>query len=97
MTGPGAEGETCVSVRVTGRVQGVSFRAWTADRARALGARGWVRNRGDGSVEALIAGDRETVRALLRELESGPAVARVDAVDAKPADAAAPTGFEIRG
>jgi acylphosphatase len=59
-------------VRVTGRVQGVFFRAWTAERARGLGVTGWIRNRPDGSVEAHVEGEEPAVRALVEQMRSGP-------------------------
>ena len=67
---------------VTGRVQGVWFRQTTADRARELGARGWVRNLPDGRVEILVEGSREQVEALLEFARVGPPLAQVRAVDA---------------
>ncbi|MDH3263199.1 MAG: acylphosphatase [Paracoccaceae bacterium] len=79
--------EVAKRVRVTGRVQGVWFRAWTRERAEALGLRGWVRNEADGSVAALIAGPEAAVARMLGELGQGPpaaAVARVEAEDAEP-------------
>ncbi|SDY41791.1 acylphosphatase [Citreimonas salinaria] len=86
--------QTCVIV--TGRVQGVSFRAWTQEEAQALGLRGWVRNRDDGSVEAVLGGTPEAVEAMVARLREGPRAARVEALDREPADGALPEGFEIR-
>jgi acylphosphatase len=74
---------THVSIR--GRVQGVSYRAWTADEARRRGLEGWVRNRRDGSVEAVFAGAENIVADMLAACRLGPSSARVDAVDASPA------------
>ncbi len=65
---------------VTGRVQGVSFRASTAHEARRLGVVGWVRNRDDGSVELEAEGPDDRVAALLAWCEHGPPAARVDRV-----------------
>ena len=62
---------------VTGRVQGVSFRAATAAEARRLGIVGWVKNRPDGSVELEAQGGDDHVAALLRWCEHGPPAARV--------------------
>ena len=67
-------------VRITGRVQGVFFRAWTAEQARALGVAGWVRNAPDGSVEAHLQGDRWAVQRLIELLHRGPPSAEVDEV-----------------
>lgn len=86
-----------IGVIVTGRVQGVSFRDWTREQALALGVRGWVRNRDDGSVEALLDGDAEAVEAMLARMREGPSAARVDTLDSAPAsEGALPPGFEIR-
>lgn len=82
-----------VQARIRGRVQGVGFRDWTVRRARALGLRGWVRNRVDGSVEALFVGPRSVVDRMLGDCRLGPSLARVDAVDAEPAIAPALDGF----
>lgn len=85
-------------IRITGRVQGVAFRAWTQRRAIALGLRGWVRNEADGSVTAAIAGPKAAVVRMLRDLDDGPAAAIVAAVDSSAADPAElPDGFEITG
>jgi acylphosphatase len=65
---------------ISGRVQGVSFRASTAAEARRLGVAGWVRNRFDGSVELEVEGDPDLVAALLAWCEHGPPIARVSRV-----------------
>ena len=62
---------------VTGRVQGVSYRASTADEARRLGIVGWVKNRSDGAVELEAEGADDHVTALLKWCEHGPPAARV--------------------
>lgn len=86
-----------VSARVTGRVQGVWFRAWTRERAKALGLTGWVRNRPDGAVEAWFCGPAEAVSAMEEALLEGPPHARVDKVALEKADpGAAPEDFTIR-
>ena len=64
-------------VIVTGRVQGVSYRAAAASEARRIGVVGWVRNRDDGSVELEVEGDDDKVAALLAWCENGPPMARV--------------------
>jgi acylphosphatase len=61
-----------VHVRVSGRVQGVFYRAFTQDRARALGVKGWVRNIPSGGVEAVLEGERKLVGELLKAMKSGP-------------------------
>ena len=75
---------THVSIR--GRVQGVGYRAWTADEARRRGLEGWVRNRRDGSVEAVLVGAEDVIADMLAACHRGPSSARVDAVDANPAN-----------
>jgi acylphosphatase len=67
-------------VTITGRVQGVGYRAWVEHRARAHGVEGWVRNRRDGSVEALFAGPEDVVADMIALCQRGPSSARVDAV-----------------
>jgi acylphosphatase len=83
-----------VLVRVTGRVQGVWFRGWTLDEAEALGLDGWVRNRRDGSVEALFSGPDAAVDAMVRACRRGPPAARVDALTQQDADPPAERGFQ---
>lgn len=73
-------------VRITGRVQGVGYRAFSQEMARSLGVTGWVKNEEDGSVSALIAGDREAVDRMLTAFRDGPAAARVEDVEAQDAD-----------
>ncbi|NMC10193.1 MAG: acylphosphatase [Methanothrix sp.] len=62
-----------VHVRVSGRVQGVFYRAFTKDKAKELGVKGWVRNIPGGGVEAVLEGERQKVGELLRLMKSGPA------------------------
>ncbi len=80
---------------VRGRVQGVSFRDATARRARSLGVAGEVRNRGDGSVEAVFEGPAEAVEAMLRFCRSGPRLAQVEAVDVEEEAPRGASGFAI--
>jgi acylphosphatase len=65
---------------IEGRVQGVGYRDWMAREAGRLGLSGWVRNRVDGKVEAVIAGPEPAVEALLTLVRRGPILARVDTV-----------------
>jgi len=84
------------SVRVTGRVQGVFFRAWTRDEAKALGLTGWVRNAADGSVEAFLEGSESAVAKMIDLMGQGPSHARVDEVDVEEADPEVHDRFEVR-
>jgi len=72
-----------VHVYVSGRVQGVFFRAETAKFANRLGICGWVRNTSDGRVEALFEGDREDVEKAVNFCRKGPSEARVRSLDVK--------------
>lgn len=85
--------ESAVRVRIEGRVQGVWFRAWTIQQASARGLDGWVRNRDDGTVEALFAGPADAVEAMVEACWEGPPGARVTDVAASPADAPMEPGF----
>jgi acylphosphatase len=68
-------------LRIEGRVQGVGYRAWMVREASRLGLSGWVRNRADGSVEAVVVGPEPAVQALLTACRRGPALARVDHIE----------------
>jgi acylphosphatase len=81
---------------VHGRVQGVWYRGWAVDNARALGLDGWVRNRRDGSVEMLIQGEDEAVEAMIARCRHGPPAARVERIETSESDEAVPAGFEAR-
>ena len=86
-----------VHVRISGRVQGVYFRAWTRGEAERLGLDGWVRNEADGSVTALVAGPRQSVDAMLALLHQGPPAAVVSSVIVEEADpSGVAAGFSIR-
>jgi acylphosphatase len=83
---------------VRGRVQGVWYRASTAERAVALGVRGHARNLPDGTVEVVAAGEQQAVDALLAWLGQGPPLARVTSVEIEELDPATPVhrGFDTR-
>ncbi len=85
-------------LRIHGRVQGVGFRAFVYREAQLLGIEGWVRNRTDGTVEALVWGDQGNIDALLARVEEGPRWGRVDRVDltVEPETDERPNGFNIR-
>ena len=74
------EPRTSVRCLVSGRVQGVFFRATTAQRARELGLSGWAKNLPDGRVEVVVAGDPDAVARLAAWLWEGPSAARVSEV-----------------
>lgn len=82
---------------ISGRVQGVFFRASTRSEAERLGLAGWARNLADGRVEVLAqAGDDAAIDALARWLEHGPPQARVDRVERQAADDAPVAGFQTK-
>lgn len=81
---------------ITGRVQGVGFRASTRREAVRRGAAGWVQNLRDGRVEAVFEGDRETVEGLVEWCHTGPDTARVEDIEVAYGDPEGLEGFEIR-
>lgn len=83
-------------IRVTGEVQGVGFRAWTQDKARETGLKGWVRNLPDGTVEAHLEGSGTDIAAMLDRMNAGPDSGRVDHIEADAAEPEGLEGFEIR-
>lgn len=70
--------------RIHGRVQGVFYRAWAIEAARALGLTGWVRNRSDGTVEVAAWGGEEALDRFLARCREGPPSARVERIDLEP-------------
>jgi len=82
-------------LRITGRVQGVGFRLYMSRKGRELGVAGWVRNRRDGSVEAVVQGAPAAVEALIAWARRGPPGARVDEVNIADAQGAF-AGFATR-
>jgi acylphosphatase len=80
--------ERTVLLAIAGRVQGVGYRDWTVGTARRLGVRGWVRNRVDGSVEALVGGDSASVERMIEACRRGPPGSRVERVDVADAETA---------
>jgi acylphosphatase len=90
---------TCRRFLVSGRVQGVAYRAWTRMEASALGLTGWAANLRDGRVEVLVCGDDAAIERLRALLDEGPPAARVAAVeeiDPGVSADAAPPGFATR-
>lgn len=85
-----------VELLISGRVQGVGFRAFVEGTARDLGVAGWVRNRSDGRVEAHLEGDADAVEQAIQACRRGPGAGRVDDLRVADVDAAGHGGFEIR-
>ncbi|SEQ92443.1 acylphosphatase [Microlunatus flavus] len=83
-------------VRVTGRVQNVTYRDSTREQAERLGVVGWVRNCPDGSVEAELEGSEAVLDDLLRWMHDGPLLARVDAVEVEVVPPAGDERFRVR-
>lgn len=85
----------CLHGFVSGRVQGVSFRAFVRAQALAAGVTGWAKNRADGRVEVLLCGDCVAVQQVADALREGPPLARVDDVALTTADEPTPPGFRV--
>ena len=85
-----------VRLRVTGRVQGVGYRAWATRIAVGLGLRGWVRNRGDGAVELLATGPEAAVAVMIQAARQGPPAARVAEVQIVEDEDDGSVGFVAR-
>jgi acylphosphatase len=77
---------TTVRLRISGRVQGVGYRDWAIHTANSSGLTGWVRNRKDGSVEALVSGDDANVDRFVAACKKGPSLAFVSSVKVEPAE-----------
>ncbi len=82
-----------VRLKITGRVQGVGYRLWATRIAASLGLRGWVRNRSNGSVEALVTGAPDAIAAMVEASRTGPAGAHVTGVTAVPDEDDGSAGF----
>ncbi|MGH6932746.1 MAG: acylphosphatase [Dongiaceae bacterium] len=87
--------EKAVNVRIRGKVQGVWFRAWTMEQATRRNLRGWVRNRSDGSVEALFVGPIDLVDEMVETCWRGPRAAKVDSVRVIAAEPVYRPGFAM--
>lgn len=83
-------------VVVNGRVQGVFFRDSARRQAQARDVSGWIRNRSDGTVEAVLEGQAEAIESVIGFLETGPRQANVDRVDVEEEPPEGLTGFEVR-
>ena len=82
-----------VRVRISGRVQGVWYRAWTCEQAVLRNLDGWVRNMSDGSVEAVFSGLATDVDDMLRACHEGPGLAQVDTIDVEEETESVKSGF----
>ncbi len=80
-------------VVIQGRVQGVGYRDWMVAQAQAVGVHGWVRNRSDGAVEALVYGEVDAVEELLRSCRRGPRLAVVSRIEEDWAEPPEEPGF----
>jgi acylphosphatase len=85
-----------VHLRVSGRVQGVGYRAWAVHTAARLGVRGWVRNRADGTVEALVIGDKPALAAMVEACRQGPRAATVSDLSVAAAEDDGSADFAAR-
>jgi acylphosphatase len=73
--------ELSIRVVISGRVQGVGYRAWTVAAASKMQLKGWVRNRNDGSVEAVFNGEEADVHAMIEACKEGPPASRVNSIE----------------
>jgi len=87
---------TSVRLRITGRVQGVGYRAWAVQEGARLGVTGWVCNRRDGGVEALVTGTDDAVARMVAACREGPYAARVSDIATQEARDDGSVGFTAR-
>jgi acylphosphatase len=87
--------ERTVRLRIAGGVQGVGYRYWTERTAHELGLSGWVRNRRDGTVEAVISGSTDAVDRMIERCREGPRAAQVTSIDVGEEPAKPSSGFEV--
>ncbi len=85
-----------VRLRIEGRVQGVGYRVFVERNAGALGLDGWVRNRRDGGVEAVVSGTPAAIEQMIERCHVGPPGSRVDRVEVLAEDEAVAPGFVVR-
>jgi acylphosphatase len=85
---------TARHLSIHGHVQGVYYRGWTVETARSLGLAGWVRNRRDGTVEAVVQGEERAVERFIALARTGPPAARVERIEVADTEPAAVSGFE---
>ena len=87
------EGHKAVRLIISGRVQGVWFRGWTVEQAKGFSLDGWVRNRADGTVEALVVGSEQDVDRMIECCREGPRLALVNNIEIQEAMGITPRGF----
>ena len=87
--------ERTVRLRIAGAVQGVGYRYWTERTARELGLSGWVRNRRDGTVEAVVSGSAGAVERMIERCRAGPRAARVASIGVEEEPTAPSPGFDM--
>lgn len=81
---------------ISGRVQGVGFRAFTRKEASSRGIKGWVKNLADGRVEIKIKGEREDIKNMIKRIKEGPSFARVDDIEISNEEIENFDRFEVR-
>ncbi len=87
---------TSLRLRIEGFVQAVGYRHFAIAKATELGLSGWIRNRSDGTVEAVISGETKAVESFVQACMRGPTGSRVENVELSPADAPGEPGFKRR-
>jgi acylphosphatase len=87
--------QQCIRATVSGKVQGVWFRAFTREQAQALGITGWANNLADGRVEVMLCGEPSKLQSLIELLRQGPPLARVSAIEQQVLDWQPLAGFTI--
>ena len=88
-------GERTVRLRIAGAVQGVGYRYWTEETAAELGLSGWVCNRRDGTVEAVISGSADAVARMIERCREGPRAAQVNSIDVEEEPTTPSPGFAV--
>lgn len=88
------EGHKASRLIIHGRVQGVFFRDWTVEMASSLNLDGWVRNRSDGTVEAMLVGPNESVDQMIKHCHQGPRMSKVENIEISVARGIVKKGFE---
>ena len=84
-------------IRIHGKVQGVGYRFFATRVARRLGLKGWIQNMRDGTVEALVEGEKKTIDEWIEELKEGPRYAEVTKIDQEPKDSSGKLGdFDVK-